>query len=105
VPAALVGADMQFVYGKHSGVAAIESALRKNDRRLAAAGVAVDGALCKRVLEEVKRVREERAAAQQGSVAVAQYYDNLQHLGLTEDDVVRIAEGIGPRRDAAASIH
>ncbi|MBC5824998.1 MAG: hypothetical protein GIW99_10715 [Candidatus Eremiobacteraeota bacterium] len=104
VPAALVGAEMQFVYGKHSGLAVIEAALAKNAARLGERGVAVDRDLCKHVLDEVKRVREERAQARQGSVGVAQYYEHVNHLGLTEDDVVRIAEGIGART-AAVGIH
>ncbi len=101
VPAALVGAHMQFVFGKHSGLSVIESTLRKNEGRLAKAGITVDGNLSKQVLEEVKRVREERARTGRVSEIVAQYYENMRRLGLTEDDVVQIAEGIGRKQHAA----
>jgi hypothetical protein len=47
------------------------------------------------VLEEVKRVREERARTSHVADMVVQYYENMKRLGLTEDDVLRIAESIG----------
>lgn len=101
VPADLVGAHMQFVFGKHSGLSVIESTLRKHEERLRRAGVLLDGNLSKRVLEEVKRVREERARTGHVSDIIAQYYENMRRLGLTEDDVIQIAEGIGHTQHAA----
>ncbi len=95
VPAELVGGEMRFVFGKHSGLNVIDATLRRNAARLARAGVTLDERLAKRVLEEVKRVREERARTTQTADMVAQYYANLNRLGLTEDDVLRIAESIG----------
>lgn len=95
VPASLVGGEMQFIFGKHSGLNVIDATLRKHADRLAKAGVTVDEGLSRRVLEEVKRVREERARTSHVSDLVAQYYENMKRLGLTEDDVVRIAESIG----------
>ena len=95
VPAELVGGEMRFVFGKHSGLNVIDATLRRHADRLAKAGVVVDERLAKRVLEEVKRVREERARTSRTADMVAQYYENLNRLGLTEDDVVRIAESIG----------
>jgi len=86
---------MQFIFGKHSGLNVVEATLRKHADRLARVGVTVDGRLAKRVLEEVKRVREERARTGHVSDLVDQYYQNMKRLGLTEDDVVRIAESIG----------
>lgn len=100
VPAQLVGAEMSFVFGKHSGLSVIEATLKKNETRLARAGVRLDAELSKRVLEEVKRVREERARTGRTADMVAQYYENIKRLGLTEDDVLRIAEGIGRREPA-----
>jgi isopropylmalate/homocitrate/citramalate synthase len=101
VPAALVGAEMQFIYGKHSGLSVIDSTLRKHEARLRKAGVTLDGDLTKRVLEEVKRVREERARTGHVAQIVKQYYENMGRLGLTEDDVVQIAEGLGKKQHAA----
>ena len=95
VPADLVGGEMQFIFGKHSGLNVVDATLRKHADRLAHAGVIVDERLAKRVLDEVKRVREERARTSHVSDLVDQYYQNMKRLGLTEDDVVRIAESIG----------
>jgi len=95
VPADLVGGEMRFVFGKHSGQNVIDATLRKHEARLTGAGVTVDSALTKRVLEEVKRVREERARTAHVSGMIESYYSNLERLGLTEDDVVGIAESIG----------
>ena len=95
VPADLVGGEMQFIFGKHSGLNVIEATLRKHEAELARAGVTVDTDLAKRVLDEVKRVREERARTSHVSDLVVQYYENMKRLGLTEDDVVRIAESLG----------
>ncbi len=100
VPASLVGAQMQFVYGKHSGLAVIDATLRKHEERLRKAGVTLDSDLTKRVLEEVKRVREERARTGHVADIVKQYYDNMHRLGLTEDDVVQIAEGLSKKQHA-----
>jgi isopropylmalate/homocitrate/citramalate synthase len=101
VPADLVGGKVKFIFGKHSGLSVIESTLRKHEARLAKAGVTLDSQLSKQVLEEVKRVREERARTGRVSEIVAQYYENMARLGLTEDDVVQIAEGIGRKQHAA----
>jgi isopropylmalate/homocitrate/citramalate synthase len=95
VPAELVGGEMRFVFGKHSGLNVIDATLHKHADRLAKAGVPIDTALSKRVLEEVKRVREERARASRAADMTEQYYENLNRLGLSEDDVLRIAEAIG----------
>jgi isopropylmalate/homocitrate/citramalate synthase len=100
VPAELVGGEMRFVFGKHSGLNVVEATLRKHKDRLAKAGVALEGDLAKRVLEEVKRVREERARTSHVADLTDQYYANLNRLGLTEDDVLRIAESIGAPRAA-----
>jgi isopropylmalate/homocitrate/citramalate synthase len=100
VPADLVGGEMRFVYGKHSGLSVVEAALRKNEAALRARGVTVDAGLIGRVLDEVKRVREERAKTGRVEEIVDQYYANMSKLGLTEDDVLRIAESIGTAAQA-----
>ncbi|HLJ84171.1 MAG TPA: hypothetical protein VKT51_08390, partial [Candidatus Eremiobacteraceae bacterium] len=100
VPADLVGGEMRFIYGKHSGLSVVEAALHKNEAALRARGVTVDAGLIGRVLEEVKRVREERAQTGRVEEIVDQYYTNMNKLGLTEDDVLRIAESIGTAAQA-----
>src|SRR5579872_1022596 len=91
VPAELVGGATSFVFGKHSGVALVEETLRRHHDRLAAAGVEMTAELAHRVTEEVKRVREERAASSAGEETIALYEAAMRRLALTEDDVTEIA--------------
>src|SRR5438477_10989095 len=55
IPPDDLGGRIEYVYGKHSGALVIEHALRE-------AGVRYDSDLVAKVMNEVKRVREERAA-------------------------------------------
>jgi isopropylmalate/homocitrate/citramalate synthase len=87
IPPDDLGAEISYVYGKHSGTLVIEHALR-------AANIAPDPKLVSRVLEEVKRIREERAEQSDFSEFHRQYYDHLNRLGLTADEVVDIARAV-----------
>jgi isopropylmalate/homocitrate/citramalate synthase len=87
IPPEDMGAQISYVYGKHSGTLVIEHALRS-------AHIAPDPKLVARVLEEVKRIREERAEQSDFSEFHRQYYDHLNRLGLTADEVVDIAKAL-----------
>ena len=87
IPPDDLGAKVDYVYGKHSGAVVIEHALRQ-------AGITPEHKLVGRVLEEVKRLREERAEQANFSDWQKQYYDHLNRLGLTGDEVVGIARAI-----------
>jgi isopropylmalate/homocitrate/citramalate synthase len=95
VSAELVGAHTSFVFGKHSGVALVEETLRKHSAKLAAAGVEPTSDLAHRVTDEVKRIREERAAKSGGGEAIAAYEEALRRLSISEDDVADIAIALG----------
>jgi isopropylmalate/homocitrate/citramalate synthase len=104
VPAGVVGGQTSFVYGKHSGVALVEDTLKRRSEQLTAAGVQVDNDLAHRVTEEVKRVREERAASSKSHEAIELYERAMRSLSLNEDDVIDIALALGaPKRPAVAS--
>ncbi len=87
IPPEDMGAEIAYVYGKHSGTLVIEHALR-------GAKITPDPKLVARVLEEVKRIREERAEQADFSEFHRQYYDHLNRLGLTADEVVDIAKAL-----------
>ena len=87
IPPDDLGAKVEYVYGKHSGAVVIEHALRD-------AGITPEPKLVGRVLEEVKRLREERAEQADFSEFHRRYYDHLNRLGLTADEVVDIARAI-----------
>jgi homocitrate synthase NifV len=88
MPPADMGAQVDYVYGKHSGAVVIEHALRD-------AGIRPEHELVTRVLAEVKRVREERAQQADFSEFHRRYYEHLNHLGLTAGEVVDIARALG----------
>src|SRR5947209_8076598 len=87
IPPEDLGAEVEYVYGKHSGTLVIEHALR-------GAGITPEPKLVGRVLEEVKRIREERAERADFSEFHRNYYEHLGHLGLTAAEVVDIARAI-----------
>jgi isopropylmalate/homocitrate/citramalate synthase len=91
VPAELVGAEMSFIFGKHSGVALVEETLRKQSDKLAGSGVEVTKDLAQAVTEEIKRLREERAASSASEQTIDLYEAAMRRLSLREEDVVDIA--------------
>jgi isopropylmalate/homocitrate/citramalate synthase len=102
VPAALVGGETSFIFGKHSGVALVEDTLRRKRAELERSGVALNGELAHRVTEEIKRLREERAASSKSEEAIDVYERAMRTLSLDENDVVDIAIAIGAPARASA---
>jgi 2-isopropylmalate synthase len=95
VPSELVGGATSFVFGKHSGVALVEDTLR---RKLKDSGVEVTTELAHRVTDEIKRLREERAASSSSEETIAQYEAAMRKLSISEDDVAEIALAIAKPR-------
>lgn len=91
VPTELVGGETSFVFGKHSGVALVEDTLRKHAAELASHGIDVTSDLAHRVTEEVKRLREERAASSTSAETIALYEDAMKKLSIEENDLAAIA--------------
>jgi len=92
IPPADLGAEVRYVYGKHSGAMVIEHALRQ-------AGIRADAALVARVMEEVKRVREERAERADFVEFQHDYYDHLEGMGVTAAEVAEIATALAAADD------
>jgi 2-isopropylmalate synthase len=95
VPADLVGARTSWVFGKHTGASLVEDTLRRRRERLAGAGVEPTPELAHRVTDEVKRLREERAASSKSEETIELYEAAMRRLSLNEDDVVEIAIALG----------
>jgi isopropylmalate/homocitrate/citramalate synthase len=87
IPPSDLGEDIRYVYGKHSGALVVEHALKD-------AGMRPEPQLVAKVLNEVKRVREERAERSDFSEFHRQYYDHLNRMGLTAEEVVDIAKAL-----------
>ena len=101
VPAQLVGGEVDWVFGKHSGVALVEQTLHAHEDALKAHGIAVTPQLAARVTEEIKRLREERAASQTSAETIEAYQSLMSHLSLGPRDVVEIATALGAPATAA----
>jgi isopropylmalate/homocitrate/citramalate synthase len=86
-----VGGTHRFVFGKHSGAAAVEAVLAKSAALLAAHGVTVNEELVARVLDRVKALREQAIATNHASRAVYDFYKNYSSLGIGEAAVVELA--------------
>jgi isopropylmalate/homocitrate/citramalate synthase len=95
VPAHLVGGETSWVFGKHSGVALVEDTLRKHGEKLAQHGVELTPELAQRVTEEVKRIREERAAGSKSEEAIEAYERAMRGLSIGEDELTDIAVALG----------
>jgi isopropylmalate/homocitrate/citramalate synthase len=87
IPPADLGAEVAYIYGKHSGALVIEQALRH-------AKIRPEPELVTAVLAEVKRIREERAERSDFSDFNRRYYDHLNRMGLTAEEVVDIARAL-----------
>lgn len=86
-----VGGTQRFVFGKHSGAAAVEAVLAHHADLLASHGVAIDAALADRVLDRVKALREQQIGLGQTARAIREFYDNYQRLGFNEAAIVELA--------------
>jgi len=94
VPAQLVGGETSWIFGKHSGVALVEDTLRKHAAKLAAAGIEVTPELAHRVTEEIKRLREERAAGSKSEETIDMYERAMRQLSISEEEVADVAIAI-----------
>src|SRR5579863_896946 len=103
VPADVVGAETSFIFGKHSGVALVDQTLQKHRARLERAGIEPTSELAHRVTDEVKRLREERAASSKSAEAIELYEKAMSTLSLDERDVITVALAIGAPQPATAA--
>jgi isopropylmalate/homocitrate/citramalate synthase len=87
IPPEELGAEVRYVYGKHSGALVIEHALREG-------GIRAEPELVTRVTEEVKRLREERAEREDFSRFQSAYYEHLEGMGVSAEEVVEIAAAL-----------
>jgi isopropylmalate/homocitrate/citramalate synthase len=90
-----VGATQRFVFGKHSGAAAVEAVLTKNAALLASHGITIDEPLVARVLDRVKELRERQIDVGHGARAIREFYDNYQRLGIAEAALLELALELG----------
>lgn len=97
IPPELVGARIQYVFGKHSGLAAVKAVLEKPEFRagLERDGVEVNDALIDAVTAFVKDARQKRTRSDQFTSITSAYYREYDRLGISELRLVELASTIG----------
>jgi isopropylmalate/homocitrate/citramalate synthase len=103
VPGELVGGRTSWVFGKHTGASLVEDTLRRQRDRLIRAGVEPTTELAHRVTDEIKRLREERAASSKSEETIELYETAMRRLSISEGDVIEIAIALDSPQPAAAS--
>jgi 2-isopropylmalate synthase len=96
----MVGGQLRFLFGKHSGAMAIEAVLNQHKDELRAGGVEVTPRLVQVLLTLVKEIREKKALVSQHLDGVRNYYAHLDRLGLNEQDLLAYALVLGRKESA-----
>jgi len=91
IPEEMIGGVRRFVFGKHTGTAAVEEVLRKYEKTLSKAGIPISEDLVKRLVAMVKEIREERIAKKHTETIISQHYKNYYTLGISEEELVELA--------------
>jgi len=86
-----VGGEQRFVFGKHSGAAAVESVLAKHCKTLREHGMEISPDLVKQVLDRVKALREQMLPEKGYPEAIESHYRHYYSLGLSEERIVELA--------------
>ncbi len=86
-----VGGEHRFVFGKHTGAAAVEHALNKHSDKLRTAGVEINDDLVRRLVSLVKELREEKLLSGSSARFIDGYYRSYRRLGISEEEVVQLA--------------
>lgn len=91
IPEKMVGGNRKFVFGKHTGAAAVEEVLKKYEKDLQNAGIKINQELISKLIERVKDLREKQIALNQTQSIVESYYKNYYSLGISEEQLLDIA--------------
>jgi isopropylmalate/homocitrate/citramalate synthase len=93
----LVGAEIKYVFGKHSGIGAVKAVLEKKNFRegLARDGVEVTPELIEAVTMFVKDARQKRTRSDSFTNLTAAFYREYDRLGISELRLVELASTIG----------
>jgi isopropylmalate/homocitrate/citramalate synthase len=86
-----VGGTHRFVFGKHTGAAAVEHVLASHADALKAAKVEVSEALVKDLVGLVKEMREGRMESSPQARFIEEYYRNYHALGISEQELLELA--------------
>ena len=85
-----VGGQQRFVFGKHSGAAAIESVLAQHPGFLKEHGIEASPELLRDVIEQVKSLREKAIKEKGYQDAIDSHYEHYHQLGISQGDLLNI---------------
>ncbi|MBU0519995.1 hypothetical protein KJ564_13795 [bacterium] len=97
IPPEMVGAEIKYVFGKHSGEAAVKAVLEKPifQEALARDGVELNKELIEAVTIFVKDARQKRTRSDSFVNITEAYYRAYEQLGITELRLVELASTLG----------
>ncbi len=97
IPPELVGGEIKFVFGKHSGIAAVKAVLEKPIYQdgLARDGVELTTELLEAITLFVKDARQKRTRSDSFVNITEAYYREYEQLGISELRLVELASTIG----------
>ena len=97
IPPEMVGAQIRYVFGKHSGLGAVKAVLEKPEFRagLERDGVEVTDELVEAVALFVKDSRQKRTRSDKFTTITEAYYREYDRLGISELRLVELASTIG----------
>lgn len=97
IPPEMVGARIRYVFGKHTGIAAVKAVLERPEYRagLERDGVEVNEELVEAVTAFVKDARQKRTRSDQFTSVTDAYYREYDRLGISELRLVELASTIG----------
>ncbi len=85
-----VGGTQKFIFGKHSGAAAIESVLARNEKAIKDAGIEITPELIKKLLDRAKQLREEMTPKNGYNYIIGSYYSHYRSLGISEERLIEM---------------
>jgi isopropylmalate/homocitrate/citramalate synthase len=91
IPEESVGGEHRFIFGKHSGAAAVETVLAKHTKTLRDHQVEISPDLVKHILDRVKSLREQALPEKGYPEAMGEHYRRYYDLGLSEERIVALA--------------
>lgn len=91
IPEDTVGGNRRFVFGKHTGSAAVEEVLKKHEKLLSEAGVEINDTLVKNLAERVKEIREAQTGNGKAGNIITRYYQDYYSLGISEEELLAMA--------------
>ncbi len=97
IPEELVGGKRRFVFGKHTGTVAVEEVLKKYERDLKNVGISITDELVKKLVDQIKDLREKEIATDQTQSLIKAYYGNYYSLGISEEQLLGLALKTGAK--------